>query len=126
MATIKKLEDLEAWQEARKLCKGIYEITKTFPKEEKYNLIKHLTENGRGVMGNVGEGFARYFYKSSMQFYDIALGCLGEIKSDIYLSYDLNYINEKILIKFLNQIEKTGNKIGGLISQSKNQLKKQK
>ena len=36
-----ELEDLGAWQEARKLCIGIYEITKTFPKEEKYNIIKH-------------------------------------------------------------------------------------
>jgi len=39
MATIKKLEDLEAWQEARKLCNGIYEIVKIYPQEEKYNLV---------------------------------------------------------------------------------------
>jgi len=37
MATIKNLEDLEAWQEARKLCAGIYKITKKFPESEKYN-----------------------------------------------------------------------------------------
>jgi len=62
MATIKKLEDLEAWQEARKLCNGIYEIVKIYPQEEKYNLVRHLKESERGTMGNIAEGFGRYFY----------------------------------------------------------------
>lgn len=126
MATIKNLEDLEAWQEARKLGIGIYEITKIFPESEKYNLIKHLRESGRGAMGNIGEGFARYFYRESMQFYDIAQGCLGEVKSDIYLSYDLGYINEKTLARFIKQIEKVNNKIGGLITQTKIRLSRKK
>ena len=124
MATIKNLEDLEAWQEARKLCAGIYKITKKFPESEKYNITKHLRESGRGTMGNIGEGFARYFYKESMQFYDVARGCLGEIRSDIYLSHDLGYIKEKILNRFIKQIEKVDNKIGGLIAQTKTRLNK--
>jgi len=124
MATIKNLEDLEAWQEARKLCAGIYEITKKFPEAEKYNITRHLRESGRGTMGNIGEGFARYFYKESRQFYDVARGCLGEIRSDIYLSHDLGYIKEKILNRFIKQIEKVDNKIGGLIAQTKTRLNK--
>jgi four helix bundle protein len=104
------------------LCNGIYEITKHYPKEEKFNLVKHLRESGRGVMGNIAEGFGRYFYKSSMQFYDIDRGCLHEVKSDIYLSYDQKYINKKIFEKFLDQIKLINVKPGGLIKQSKNQL----
>ncbi len=124
MATIIRLEDLEAWQEARKLCRGIYEITKNYPKEEKYNLVKHLRESGRGVMGNIGEGFGRYFFKASMQFYDIAKGCLFEIRSDIYLSYDSVYIDKIVLNKFIKQIDLVNDKIGGLIGQTKIQLRK--
>ena len=75
-------------------------------------------------MGNIGEGFAIYFYKESMQFYDVARGCLGEIRSDIYLSHDLGYIKEKILNRFIKQIEKVDNKIGGLIAQTKTRLNK--
>ena len=124
MAKIEKLENLEAWQEARKLCKGIYEITKEFPQEEKYNLTKHLRESGRGIMGNIGEGFGRYFYKESIQFYNVSSGCLNEIKSDIYLSYDVNYIDKIILDKFINQIEKVRGKVNGLIYNTKIQLSK--
>jgi len=124
MATIKRLEDLEAWQEARRLCIGIYIITKTFPGSEKYNIVKHLRESARGTMGNIAKGFGRYFYKESMQFYDIAKGCLNEVKSDLYLSYDLKYINSKTLNKFIRQIEIVDNKINGLIYNTKIQLDK--
>lgn len=123
MATIRRIEDLQAWQEARKLCLGIYITTNTFPVYEKYNITKHLRESGRGTMANIAEGFGRYFYKESMQFYNIAKGCLNEVKSDIFLSFDLKYINEKIFYKFIKQIEMVDLKMNGLISQTKNRLK---
>ncbi|MBA3047091.1 four helix bundle protein [Patescibacteria group bacterium] len=126
MATIRRLEDLEAWQEAKKLCKGIYEITKTFPKSEKYNIVKHLRESGRGVMGNIGEGFGRYFYRESMRFYDIAQGCLREVKSDIHLSYDVGYISKEMFSRFIKQIEKVDSKINGLICNTKIQMNNNK
>lgn len=114
--TIKKLEDLEAWQEARKLCKGVYIITKDFPKLEDYNLKKHPRESSRGVVANIAEGFGRYFYRESLKFYDIAKGCLEEVRSDIYLSFDASYINEEMLNKFLKQINKVEQKLNGLIA----------
>ncbi len=77
-------------------------------------------------MGNIGEGFGRYFYKSSMQFYDIARGCLNEVKSDMYLSFDIGYITEVILYKFLKQIKIVDSKTSGLIIQTKIQLENQK
>jgi len=124
MATIRRLEDLEAWQEARKLCKGVYHITNFYPNNEKYNLIKHLKESTRGVMGNIAEGFGRYFYKESMRFYDIAAGCLEEVRSDIYLSFDAKYISNEFCEKFIKQIDLVNSKIGGLIFQTKIQLNK--
>jgi four helix bundle protein len=126
MATIKRLEDLEAWQEARKLCIGVYEITKYYPKDEKYNLVKHLRESSRGLMGNIAEGFGRYFFRESMLFYDIAKGCLSEVKSDLLLSFDLKYISLEIHDKFISQMNLVESKINGLIYQTNNQLKKQK
>lgn len=71
--TIQKLEDLKVWQEARILMKIIYEITKTFPSEEKYNLTKHLKECARNVPGNIAEGCGRYHFQESIQFYRIAV-----------------------------------------------------
>ncbi|MFA6295881.1 MAG: four helix bundle protein [Patescibacteria group bacterium] len=116
MAKINRIEDLDAWQEARKLCQGIYLITNHFPKYELYNIMKHLRENGRGVPANIAEGFGRYFFKEKLRFYGIAKGCLEEMRNDIYLSYDSKYINKEIFNKFINQINKVCKQINGLIS----------
>jgi len=113
---IMKLEDLEAWQEARKLCKGVYTITSGYPKTEIYNLIKHLRESSRGIASNIAEGLGRFFFKEKLRFYGIAKGCLGEVKSDLYLSHDATYISKDILKRFIAQCDLVEAKINGLIS----------
>ncbi|MFH1822131.1 MAG: four helix bundle protein [Patescibacteria group bacterium] len=122
--TIKKLEDLEAWQEARLLCQGVYIITKSYPKSEEYILKKHLRESARGVASNIAEGFGRYYFKENLRFYGIAKGCLNEVKSDLFISFDVGYISSELLQKFLKQIEKVEAKINGLISNTLIQMKK--
>ncbi|MBU2260242.1 four helix bundle protein [Patescibacteria group bacterium] len=122
--TINKLEDLEAWQEARKLCKGIYIITRDYPRSEEYNLKKHMRESSRGTAANIGEGFGRYYFKENLRFYGIAKGCLDEVRSDLYISSDVGYINSKILEKFIKQVNTVEAKINGLINNSLTQMKK--
>ena len=65
---IENLEDLEAWQEARKLCKMIYELIEDFPKTEEYSIKKHFRESSRGVPANIAEGFEKYRRLSSIGF----------------------------------------------------------
>ena len=123
--TIKKLEDLEAWQEARLLCKWIYKLTESYPKSEEYNLKKHMRESSRGTTSNIGEGFGRYFFKENLRFYGIAKGCLNEVKSDLYISHDVGYIKEEeILQRYVRQANKVEAKINGLINNALIQMKK--
>ena len=42
MSEIKTHKDLEVWKEAMALAKGIYELTKDFPKEETYGLVSQI------------------------------------------------------------------------------------
>jgi four helix bundle protein len=120
---IRKLEELKVWQEARKLRQMVYEMVKTFPKEEKYNLSKHLKECARNVPGNIAEGFGRYHFQESIQFYRIARGSLNEIKSDIYCAFDETYIDETKLKEAIGQVELVAKMLNGIISSTKN-LKK--
>ncbi len=114
---INRLEDLEVWQEALKLGKIVYELTKTFPKEEKYNLVKHMRENARGIPANIGEGFGRFFYKESLHFYGYARGCLLELKSDLWTSYQAGYVKkDDLLKKYLAQLDLVGRKLNALIN----------
>ncbi|MCL5095863.1 MAG: four helix bundle protein [Patescibacteria group bacterium] len=117
--TIIKLEELNVWQDSRKLMKIIYETVKIFPPEEKYNLIKHLKESSRNIPGNIAEGFGRFHYQESIQFYRIARGSLNEVKSDIYCASDAGYLKTDKKNEILQQIETVAKMLNGLISSTK-------
>lgn len=113
---IRKLEDINAWKEARKLAKIIDKIVGSLPKHEKYGIGKHLLDNARNVPGNIAEGFGRFYYKDSVQFYRIAKGLLNEIKNDIYVCFDRGYINTRTLQEAINQTETADKLVNGLIN----------
>lgn len=50
-------KELEVWKSARELRKSISNLTKDFPKEEKYRLVDQITRSSRSVAANVAEGF---------------------------------------------------------------------
>lgn len=115
MTTIRKIEDLEVWQEARKLSKTVYRLIEKLPKKEEYNICRHLRENARGTPANIAEGFYRHFKKERLHLLDVAKGNLGEIKSDCYLCYDNKYIAYQSLRNLIEQIHKTETMLNGLI-----------
>lgn len=102
---IRRLEDIQAWIEARKFAKVVFEITKKLPAQEKFGITAHLNENVRHIPANIAEGFARFYVRDSVQFYRIALGSLNEIKSDTYLCSDRGYISIQELNSCLKQID---------------------
>ena len=56
---IKRFEDLECWQEARKLVKMIYAVVKQSPEFQKdFRLVGQYTAAGVSVMNNIAEGWA--------------------------------------------------------------------
>lgn len=115
---IEKIEDLLVWQEARILNKEIYLITSKFPKDEEFNIKKHLRQCSRNIPGNIAEGFGRYHYQESMQFYRIARGSLNELKSDSYLSFDLEYICKNELLQILARVDVINKMLNSLIKNS--------
>lgn len=122
---INKLEDLEVWKKSLRLCKSVYEITKSLPLAEKFNIKKHMEECARNVPGNIAEGFGRYHYQESIQFYRIARGSLNELKSDLYLIKELGHLNEQQFADSLNLLEEILRMLNGIISTSKNFKDKQ-
>lgn len=112
---ISKFEDLIVWQESKNLLVITYKTVSKFPPEEKFNMAKHVRECSRNIPGNIAEGFGRFHYQDSMQFYRIARGSLMELKSDIYCALDLNYISKEEAQTVLDQIDKVGSLLNGLI-----------
>jgi four helix bundle protein len=101
MSEIKTHKDLEAWKEAMALAKGIYELTKDFPKEETYGLVSQIRRAAVSIPSNLAEGAGRNSNKEFIQYLHVSLGSLAELETQLLLLRDLGYsqsegINERV------------------------------
>ncbi len=117
---IKSFVDLDAWREGHKLILRIYEITKTFPKEEIFGLSSQLRRCGVSVTSNIAEGFSRQSYKEKLQFYSMALGSVTELQNQLLVAKDVGYIDKDKFEETSQQSIKVHKIINGLIKSSKN------
>lgn len=53
---------LQVYQKGFKLAMEIFEITKTFPMEEKYSLTDQIRRSSRSVCANIGEAYRKRRY----------------------------------------------------------------
>lgn len=111
----KTYKDLNVWQEARKLSKDIYLLTSEFPKEEQFGLINQMRRCAISVPSNIAEGCGRNYPKDSIQFFHISRGSLYELETQLYFSFDLNYIDQTKLNEVLLSTETTRKLLSGFI-----------
>ena len=111
----KRYKDLNVWQEARKLSKNIYSLTSEFPKEEQFGLINQMRRCAISVPSNIAEGCGRNYPKDSIQFFYIARGSIYELETQLYLSFDLEYLEELKLNQLLTLTETTRKLLSGFI-----------
>ena len=116
MATIKKFEDLDIWQEARKLSKEIIKIANTTDLKTDFKFKEQIKSSAGSVMDNIAEGFERNGNLEFRQFLSIAKGSAGETRSQIYRLYDSNYIDTQKLNDLVQAYENLSGKISNFIS----------
>ena len=56
---MKDFRDLVVWKKAHELAFGIYQVTKTLPKEEQYGLTNQIRRSGVSIAANLAEGCCR-------------------------------------------------------------------
>ena len=110
-----KYTDLEVWKEARLLVKIIYDCTKTFPEIEKFGLTSQIQRAVISVPSNIAEGCGREGKKDSIRFFYIPRGSLYELETQLYLAFDLNYLNQEELSKRLTTLQQVRKLLSGFI-----------
>ena len=92
-------EKLDAYVYARDLVKGIYELQRCFPKEEKYALGDQVRRAAASIIANIAE---------------ITFGSLTESFSELQIAHDLGYITEIELNNLRPQFSHVAKKLSGL------------
>ncbi len=93
MATIQKFEDLICWQRARELTKFVYEISRFRNFEMDRGLQDQIRRASVSVMSNIAEGFDRATKFELINYFYIAKGSCGEVRSQLYIAQDVGYID---------------------------------
>ena len=100
-------QNILAWQKAHELVLLIYEITKSFPKNEISGLISQFQRAAVSIPANIAEGYKRLSSTEKLRFYNIAQGSLEECRYYMILSYDLKYITKENYDIMANKLEET-------------------
>lgn len=116
---MKTHKDLEVWKKAIQFVTIIYEITQNFPKEEMYTLSSQMRRAAISIPSNIAEGAARKSNKEYVQFLYIALGSSVELDTQLIISYNLGYVNDKKIITLQQELGEIGKMLNGLINYRK-------
>jgi len=106
MSQVNSFRDLIVYQKAYKLAMEIFEISKNFPKEEKYSLTDQIRRSSRSVTSNIAEAWARKRYVKA--FVNKLIDSLGEeFETEVWLDYskDCKYITDSIHSDMMNRYD---------------------
>ena len=118
MGQINSFRDLIVYQKAYKLAMEIFELTKTFPKEEKYSLTDQIRRSSRSVTSNLAEAWSKKIYiKSFVNKLSDSLG--EEYETEVWLDYskDSKYIDLQTYQQLISEYDEVRKM---LISMSQN------
>lgn len=116
MATVKRFEDIECWQEARKLVHLIYAFTKKKEFKKDFDLKSQIKGSAISTMANIAEGFHRKSNRDFMRFPDYSRSSIAETLSHCFVAFDQNYIDDLEMRKVKEQAEHVWEKINNFIT----------
>ena len=113
--------DLEFWQQCKEIRREIWQLTKTFPNEEKFRLSDQMIRSSRSATDCIAEGYGRFHYQENIQFCRQARGSLFELMNQVDTALDCGYINEQDSNKLIDKIQNAIRTLNGYIRYLQNQ-----
>ena len=86
--------DLLVWQKSMDLVTQVYQVTRSFPKEETYSVIDQIRRCAISVPSNMAEGYGRQTTKDYIRHMQISRGSLYELQTQIEICYNINYLSK--------------------------------
>ncbi len=91
---IEQFEDIQAWQKGRELTQSIYDFSRRREFARDFGLKDQIRRAAISITSNIAEGFERDGNREFLQFLSHAKGSCGEVRSQLYVALDENYVSE--------------------------------
>ena len=109
---IEKFEDVVAWQKSKILSLEVYRL---FKNNRDFSFRDQIQRAAISVMNNIAEGFERRSDKELVNFFYIAKGSCGEVRSMLHIALELGYISDSDFLKISNLSLEVSKIISGFI-----------
>jgi four helix bundle protein len=102
--TMHNYKELKVWQKSIRLISKVYKITKSFPSDEKFGLTSQIRRSAVSVASNIAEGGGRRTDGEFLNFLGIAHGSICELETQLYVAFDLGYLENSHLRDISNDL----------------------
>ena len=124
MTGIRDHRDLRAWQTAVDLGIKCYELSRVFPREERYGLTAQIRQAAISVASNIAEGNGRITRGEYLNQLSVARGSLREVDTQLEFALRLEYaprdeiietrslvdVDAGLVTRLIQSLQKTGNR----------------
>src|SRR6185295_14530347 len=114
MSSVKRFEDLIAWQKGRILAQEVYLACRQPPLKSDRRLVAQIQAAAVSVISNIAEGFERGSPAEFHQFLVTAKASCAEVRTQLYLIKDVGYLQPEKADELLRLAEEVGRILGGL------------
>ncbi len=97
---MRNFKELRIWQKGIEIAVKTFQLTDTFPKEDKYGISQQMTRSGVSIPSNIAEGSSRKSEKDYARFIEISLGSSFELETQLIISEKLSK-GDQILLQQL-------------------------
>lgn len=101
------LRKLNIWSDAVDLAVVVYQITATFPKEEKFGLVSQLNRAAVSVASNIAEGVGRNTVGEQKHFLGVAIGSSNEMLTQMVIANRLKFVDDTTLDMIEDRVDKS-------------------
>lgn len=112
----KRFEDLEVWISAKDFAVTLYKLTEQGDFKKDFGLKDQMRRASVSIISNIAEGFERNGNKEFIQFLSIAKGSAGEVRTQLYIAKELNYVSETDFNKLNEQITQVSKMLSGFMN----------
>lgn len=97
-------KNLKVWQKAVDLAVNVYELTKSFPAEEKFGITSQMRRSSVSIPSNIAEGTARNSSKAFSNCLDISLGESFELETQAIIANRVGILGEKQFAQLSDEV----------------------
>ncbi len=107
-------EKLDCWQHAIEFADIVYELTGSFPGDERFGLTNQMRRAAVSASSNIAEGSSRSSKVDFARFIEIATGSVFEVVSQSFIARRRGFITEENFARVYAAAERQGRMLSGL------------